>query len=88
MLELKPATDFPFSQALSETFNLPVPQQAISYKELLLVNSFIHGIHTIMLFKIINNRQLEPPGNELVHIHNCYATWRYKNRLQGNYLLR
>jgi hypothetical protein len=88
MQELKPATNFPFSVQLSETFNLPVPQQAGSYKELVLSDSFIQGIHSIMLFRIADHLQLEPPGNELVHIHNCYATWRYKNRLQGNYLLR
>jgi flavin reductase (DIM6/NTAB) family NADH-FMN oxidoreductase RutF len=88
MQDLKTKDNFPFSQSLSEEFNLPLPQQALSYKELELVDSFIHGIHTIMLFKIIICRQLQPENDTLAHIHNSYATWRFKNRLQGNYLLR
>jgi hypothetical protein len=88
MQDLKTKENFPFSQSLSEEFKLPLPQQALSYNELELSDSFIHGIHTIMLFKIVRYRQLEPENHTLVHIHNSYATWRYKNRLQGNYLLR
>jgi hypothetical protein len=53
-----------------------------------LTDSFIHGIHTIMLFKIVTYRLLHAENGTLAHVHNSYATWRYKNRLQGNYLLR
>jgi len=88
MQDLKTKDNFPFSESLSEGFDLPLPQQTVSYKELLLLDSFIHGIHTIMLFKIAVYRQLQAENDELAHIHNSYATWRYKNRLQGNYLLR
>lgn len=88
MQDLKSKDNFPFSEALSEEFKLPLPQQAGSYKELILQDSFIHGIHTIMLFKIVMCTQLKAGNDTLVHIHNSYATWRYKNRLQGNYLLR
>ncbi len=88
MQDLKPKENFPFSQALSEEFKLPLPQQTVSYKELLLADSFIHGIHTIMLFKIVFSRQLKAENDTLAHIHNSYATWRYKKRMQGNYLLR
>jgi hypothetical protein len=88
MQDLKPKDNFPFSESLSEGFDLPLPQQAVSYKELLLMDSFIHGIHTIMLFKIVLYRQLQIENDTLAHIHNSYATWRYKNGLQGNYLLR
>ncbi|MEP7236597.1 MAG: hypothetical protein ABI685_01990 [Ferruginibacter sp.] len=88
MQDLKAKDNFAFGQLLSEKFNLPLPQQSLSYKELVLVDSFIHGIHTIMLFKIIIYRQLQPEDATLAHIHNAYATWRYKKHLQGNYLLR
>lgn len=88
MQDLKEKDNFSFGPSLSEKFNLPVPQQAISYKEVTLVGSFIHGIHTIILFKMINFCHLQPEGNTLAHIHNSYATWRYKNGLAGNYLLR
>lgn len=88
MQDLKTNDNFPFSQSLSEKFNLPLPQQAIAFKELELTDSFIHGIHTILLFKIVIYRQFQTENDTLAHIHNSYATWRYKNGLQGNYLLR
>lgn len=88
MQELKTINNFPFTGLLSEKFRLPLPQMAISYNELELIESFVHGIHTIMLFKIFNHRQLQPGANALVHIHNSYATWRCKNDLKGNYLMR
>jgi hypothetical protein len=88
MQHLKAKDNFPFGGYLSEKFNLPLPHLAISYKELMLLDSFTYGIHKIFLLKIIAYRQLQPESNTLTHIHNSYATWRYKNRLQGNYLLR
>lgn len=88
MQKLKTGEHFPFSQLVSEKFNLPVPKLANSYKELVLAESFTHGIHTMLLFTIANYRQLQPQHNTLVHIHNSYASWRYKNGLQGNYLMR
>lgn len=88
MQDLKAKDSFLFGPLLSGQFNLPVPLQALCYKELKLAGSFIHGIHTIMLFEIINSRQLQAGDDALAHIHNSYATWRYKKKLQGNYLLR
>jgi len=70
MQDLKPKDNFPFSESLSEGFGLPLPQQAVSYKELQLQDSYIHGIHTIMLFKIVLYRQLQDENDTLAHIHN------------------
>jgi len=88
MQELRSKENFPFGQSLSENFKWPLPEQAISYKELVLLDSFTHGIHKILLFKIVNSGQLNDQNATLAHIHNSYATWRYKNHLAGNYLLR
>ena len=88
MQELKTAAHFPFGQSVSASLQLPLPQQAIAYRELSLVDSFTHGIHQVMLFSTDTYRQLAAGSSALVHIHNSYATWRYKNRLPGNYLLR
>jgi hypothetical protein len=88
MQPLKPRSDFPFSTFLSNSFKWPIPQQAIACKEMLLVDSFTHGIHKILLFKIIADQQFTPQAATLAHIHNSYASWRYKNKLTGNYLLR
>lgn len=88
MQELRSKENFPFSQSLSETYKWPLPDHAVSYKELLLLDSFVHGIHKILLFKIIFSRQLPAQTSTLAHIHNSYATWRYNNKLGGNFLLR
>ena len=88
MQELSPKDNFPFSHSLSEKFQLLLPQDVISYKELTLINSFPHGIHKLLLFKIVWRQQIEPETATLAHIHNAYATWRYKNKFPGNYLLR
>ena len=88
MQDLKIRTSFAFGDSQSEKFDLPLPQLAIAYRELVLEDSFIHGIHTIMLFKIVHYCRLQNQNDTLAHIHNSYASWRYKNGLQGNYLMR
>jgi len=88
MQELKTKEQFPFSDHLSEVFQLPLPQNAISYKELELKRYFDHGIHRFFLFQTLNEKQIEIEPATLAHIHNVYATWRCNKRLPGNYLLR
>ena len=88
MQELKPVDKFTFSNLLSVSFQWPLPQDIFSYKELILEDSFVHGIHTIFLFKTASPQQIKPATATLAHIHNCYASWRHKNGLPGNYLLR
>ena len=88
MQELKPIQNFPFTNSLSEQFQWPLPEHTLLYRELELANSFIHGIHKILLFRITQIHQLEDESDTLVHIHNSYATWRFENGLAGNYLLR
>jgi hypothetical protein len=100
MQPLKPAATFPLSPVLSSNFRLPLPEDAMAYKELELEHSYIHGIHRIMVFTIIYESSLQYPmpdqmasfaeGKEdsLAHIHNVYATWRDKNGFQSNFLLR
>ena len=88
MQPLKPKTHFTFSALLSSTFGWPVPDYALSYKELILQDAFTHGIHKILLFKIINSIAIMPATGTLAHIHNSYASWRYKKGMEGNYLLR
>ena len=88
MQALRSTNNFPFGQSLSENFKWPLPQHAVSYNELILVDSCTQGIHKILLFKIAFHQQLQPQTGTLAHIHNSYATWRYKNKLPGNYLQR
>ncbi len=88
MQDLRPADNFPFSNLHSQKFGLPLPQLAGLYRELELVDSFTHGIHTLLLFTVVNRQEAAIAGNTLVHIHNSYASWRHKKGLQGNFLMR
>jgi flavin reductase (DIM6/NTAB) family NADH-FMN oxidoreductase RutF len=100
MQPLKPAESFPFSPVLSSHFRLPLAESALAYKELELEHSYIHGIHRIMVFRIVYQALVQYMGpdpmtwfsegeqDSLAHIHNVYATWRDKNGFQSNFLLR
>lgn len=94
MQELKAKENFPFGKSCSAIFQLPLPEFALRYRELELMDSYKEGIHNLMLFKVCGSEtavapdQQIPAGTTLAHIHNTYATWRYNNRLEGNYLLR
>ena len=88
MQPLKDRESFPLTSEFSTILKLPIPESSRSYRELELMDSFIHGIHRIMLFRTLSEQAIRPLGTTLSHIHNSYATWRYKNGLPGNYLLR
>jgi hypothetical protein len=88
MQEMKERSQFPFSNEVSSQFSLPVPQPALLSRELELQDSFIHGIHRLMIFKILSRQQWNNAPSTLAHVHNVYATWRYNKRMAGNYLLR
>jgi flavin reductase (DIM6/NTAB) family NADH-FMN oxidoreductase RutF len=88
MQDLKPQYSFPFTQSLSKTLGLPLPESTSSYRELELIESFEQGIHKILVFKILSQQILDQNPATLAHIHNVYATWRHNKGLAGNYLLR
>lgn len=88
MQESKPEDSFPFGELHSTLFHLPLPQGVLYYRELELKESFVHGIHKLLLFKIVSSQLVKKEPATLAHIHNVYATWRYNKGLSGNYLLR
>jgi hypothetical protein len=88
MQPLKEASAFEFDYGASRHFHLPLPKNLISYRELELKDYFTRGIHKILLFKMIYSEQVNGESDTLVHIHNSYATWRYRKGLESNYLLR
>jgi hypothetical protein len=88
MQELKSKDNFPFGNESSLVFQLPLPKSALQYRELELMESFIHGIHKLLLFKIVSQRVVQNDPVTLAHVHNCYATWRYNHGIQSNFLLR
>jgi hypothetical protein len=88
MQELKSRDHFPFGKLTSATFQLPLPEGVLHYRELELKESFVQGIHKIMLFKTVSSNKTGNNPATLSHIHNVYATWRHKQGLPDNYLLR
>ena len=88
MQEMMGRDNFPFCTDHSANFNLPLPHSSLFYRELELQDSFIHGIHRVMLFKTLYRQRFQDISSTLVHVHNVYATWRQHNQLPGNYLLR
>lgn len=87
MQPVKPTDAFPFSDHYSKVLGMPLPHNAVGYTELELQSSFDHGIHRVLLFRVINE-DVAPGRQSLSHIHNSYATWRFKHGFAGNYLLR
>ena len=85
---LRDASEFNFGHTRSEKFSFPLPKNVLSYKELMLVTSFNHGIHKILLFKIVHKEKFTDTPATLSHVHNCYATWRHNQGLSSNFLLR
>jgi len=88
MKELNPKTNFPFNEVTSTYFQLPLPLHATHYRELELMESFTHGIHKLLLYKIVSSAKTNEETVTLAHVHNTYATWRHNKGLSGNYLLR
>jgi hypothetical protein len=88
MQDVKPKDRFPFGSSVSTILQLPLPEAALLYRELELEESFMHGIHKLMLFKVLSQQVLTDTKATLAHIHTTYATWRYNNGLEGNYLSR
>lgn len=86
--DLRSRDNFPFGNTSSSVFQLPLPQLALDYRDLELVQCFEHGIHKLLLYKIVSRQVLSHEPVTLAHIHNVYATWRHNNGLPGNYLLR
>ena len=85
---LRSKDHFPFGESFSTAYQLPLPQSALLYRELELVESFVHGIHKLFLYKIVSRRVITDEPATLAHIHNVPATWRRNKGLPGNYLLR
>lgn len=88
MKEMLPKDRFPFGENVSSILQLPLPQQVLHYREMELTNTSDHGIHKILLFKILSQQTTGPRSATLSHIHTVYASWRRNNGLPGNYLMR
>lgn len=89
MSELKDPSAFKLAPGRSKLFQWPLPEGAIRYRELLLIDSIDIGIHRIHFYEIKTDEmiQLESEG-VLAHIHQYYAQWRSDRKLITNMLIR
>ena len=62
-------TNLPFNLAKSSVFNFPIPEWAISYKEISIVNTMNLGSHMLLWGTEINEKILNEPSLHLFHIH-------------------
>ena len=88
MQDMRSKDSFPFGNDLSSILQLPLPQSVLFYRELLLEDSFIHGIHQLMIFKTLYSQRVLVMHAALAHMHVVPASWRHNKGLAGNYLLR
>jgi len=88
MQELKSKDNFPFENESSLLFQFPLTKSALNYRELELLESFTHGIHKLLLFKIVSQQVVQNEPSTLAHVHNCYASWRHNQGIPSNFLLR
>jgi flavin reductase (DIM6/NTAB) family NADH-FMN oxidoreductase RutF len=86
MQTLKPLEEFKISTEKSEHLSLPLPSEALAYKELELTDSMDMGIHRLHFFKIIHEKFLHS-GSALAHVHRFYASWEMKQGRKTHYLI-
>ena len=88
MRATQPRETFEFEIESSQVLQSGLPKGTVTYRELQLKTSFQHGIHTIMVFRILHQQMIRKGISRLSHVHNAYATWRFKKGWKDSYLLR
>ena len=79
---------FEFESEKSNLLHYDLPKGTVNYRELQLKEHYTHGIHTILIFQILNKDIIRSGISRLSHVHSAYATWRFNNGWKDNYLLR
>ncbi len=88
MRATQPRESFEFEVEQSSVLQIDLPKGTVNYRELELRDSFAHGMHTILIFRILNKHTIRKGISRLSHVHNAYATWRFRKGWKDNYLLR
>ncbi len=74
------------TSGLSKRFQLPVPRHTVSYKELLLKDSFDSGIHRIHFYETLGEETIDTNSPRLCHIHRIYAQWAERSAIKSGIL--
>ncbi|MBT1698977.1 hypothetical protein KK083_18935 [Fulvivirgaceae bacterium PWU4] len=87
MQELRERALFNCAPHVSKTYEIPLPREAIRYRELNQTGSFDAGIHRIHFYEQVHEEKLKE-GLTLAHIHQYYAQWRLDHGMPTHLLLR
>ena len=88
MMDLQHESRFMLHPRRSRIFNLPLPEWALRYREMMHIESFDHGIHRIHFYQVLHSEELENSGPTLAHIQQYYAQWRMDQGLRTTLNLR
>ena len=77
-----------FMKKRSSKLNIPLPLKSNKYFELESMQKYKLGIHTLHFMKIMNAVSITESSSALAHIHGDYASWRLREGIKTNYLLR
>ena len=88
MHDLADENNFRFKSKRSVNFDFPVPENAVSYSELELINSIETGMHRLYFLKIIHTETFKQNSSNLAHIHRIYAEWRKKKSVHTDFYIR
>ncbi|HWA34155.1 MAG TPA: hypothetical protein VG737_08505 [Cyclobacteriaceae bacterium] len=69
-------------------FQIPLPLNAVSYRELERLSSIDIGIHRLHVYRIISSHRVLSTDSTLAHIHGYYAQWRINRNIPTHMLLR
>jgi hypothetical protein len=70
----------------SRVFGMPLPARYNGYKELSLIETHAIGVHRLHVFRIEHEEKIAA-ADTLVHVHEYYASWRYRNGFRDTYYL-
>ena len=84
--ELRPLDELPEAPNRIEGF--PVLNGVTKYRILERITGKTLSIHHIHIFRIVEEKVIDPEAKVLAHIHRDYATWRLRNRLPTEYVDR
>jgi flavin reductase (DIM6/NTAB) family NADH-FMN oxidoreductase RutF len=85
MRDMQPEEKFELSDTRTSNFKIPIPADAMTYRELELVSALPLGFYHLLLFKIVGGNVLKESA-ALGTIHSAYAAWRMRNGLGFEYL--
>lgn len=66
-------SDLPFDFEITDVFLTPIPDIITSYKELEIIQSINMGSHTVIIGKVVNEKEKDKRVPSLYHLHITYA---------------